>query len=53
MKILIIILFFTFYSYAIEIKQMPINFTQNRIELTKQYVKILMEWNNNINIIPR
>lgn len=54
MKILIIILFFAFYSYAIEIKQMPINFTQNRIELTKQYVKNSYGMNvDNINIIPK
>ncbi len=54
MKKLIILLIFSFYSYAIEIKQMPIEFTQNRIELTKQYIKNSYEINvNNINIIPK
>ena len=39
MKKLIIILLFSFYSYGIEIKQMPIEFSQNRVELTKEYIK--------------
>ena len=54
MKRLIMPLFFSFYSYAIEIKQMPIEFTQNRIELTKQYIKNSYGMNvDNINIIPK
>jgi beta-N-acetylhexosaminidase len=54
MKKSLIILLFSFYSYAIEIKQMPIEFTQNRIELTKQYIKKSYGLDvNNINIIPK
>ena len=54
MKKLIILLIFSFYSYAIEIKQMPIEFTQNRIELTKQYIKNSYGMSvDNINIIPK
>lgn len=54
MKKLIIILLFSFYSYAIEIKQMPIEFTQNRIELTKQYIKNSYGLDvKDINIIPK
>ena len=54
MKKLIILLIFSFYSYAMEIKQMPIEFTQNRIELTKQYIKNSYGISvDNINIIPK
>ena len=54
MKKLIILLIFSFYSYAMEIKQMPIEFTQNRIELTKQYIKNSYGMSvDNINIIPK
>lgn len=54
MKTLITILIFSFYSYAIEIKSMPIEFTQNRIELTKQYIKNSYGLEvENINIIPK
>lgn len=53
-KIVITILLFSFYSYAIEIKKMPIEFTQNRVELTKQYIKNSYGIEvNNINIIPK
>lgn len=53
-KIVISILLFTFYSYAIEIKQKPIEFTQNRVELTKQYIKKSYGLDvDNINIIPK
>ena len=54
MKTLITILIFSFYSYAIEIKQMPIEFSQNRIDLTKQYIKSSYGLDvKNINIIPK
>ena len=54
MKKLIIILLFSLYSQAIEIKQMPIEFTQKRIELTKQYIKNSYGLEvKNINIIPK
>lgn len=54
MKKSLIILLFSFYSYAIEIKQMPIEFTQNRIELTKQYIKNSYGLDvKDINIIPK
>ena len=54
MKTLITILLFSFYSYAIEIKQLPIEFSQNRIELTKQYIKKSYGLDvENINIIPK
>ena len=53
-KIVISILLFVFYSYAIEIKQKPIEFTQNRVELTKEYIKKSYGLDvNNINIIPK
>ncbi|MDD3055314.1 MAG: peptidoglycan recognition family protein [Aliarcobacter sp.] len=39
MKTLTTILIFSFYSYAIDIKPMPIEFTQKRVDLTKQYIK--------------
>lgn len=54
MKKLIIILLFSFYSKAIEIKPMPIEFSQKRIELTKQYIKNSYGLEvKNINIIPK
>ncbi len=54
MKKLIIILLFNLYSNAIEIKQMPIEFSQNRIELTKQYIKNSYGIEvDNINIVPK
>ena len=54
MKKLIIILLFNLYSNAIEIKQMPIEFSQNRIELTKQYIKNSYGMEvDNINIVPK
>ena len=54
MKKLIIILLFSFYSYGIEIKQMPIEFSQNRIELTKQYIMNSYGIEvANINIVPK
>ena len=54
MKKLIIILLFSLYSQAIEIKQMPIEFTQKRIELKKQYIKNSYGLEvKNINIIPK
>ena len=39
MKTLTTILIFSFYSYAIDIKPMPIEFTKKRVDLTKQYIK--------------
>lgn len=54
MKTLITILLFSLYSHAIEIKQLPIEFTQNRIELTKQYIKKSYGLDvENINIVPK
>lgn len=54
MKTLITILLFSFYSFAVQIKQMPIEFTQNRIELTKEYIKNSYNLEvENINIIPK
>jgi beta-N-acetylhexosaminidase len=51
---LIAIILFNFYSYALEIKQKPIEFTQNRIELTKQYIKKSYGIDvKDINIIPK
>ena len=52
--LLIAIIFFNFYSYAIEIKQKPIEFTQNRIEFTKQYIKKSYGIDvKDINIVPK
>ena len=39
MKKLILIFFFALNLFALEIKQMPIEFSQNRVELTKEYIK--------------
>ena len=51
---LIAIILFNFYSYALEIKQKPIEFTKNRIELTKQYIKKSYGIDvKDINIIPK
>ena len=54
MKKLIPIFLFTLNSFGIEIKQMPIEFSQNRIELTKQYIKNSYGIEvDNINIVPK
>ena len=54
MKTLITILLFSFYSYAVQIKPMPIEFSQNRVDLTKQYIKNSYDLEvENINIIPK
>ncbi len=54
MKTLITILLLTLYIYAIEIKQLPIEFSQNRVELTKEYIKKSYGLDvKNINIIPK
>ena len=54
MKKLITILLFSSYFYGIEIKQMPIEFSQNRIEFTKQYIKNSYGIEvDNINIVPK
>ena len=51
---LIAIILFNFYSYALEIKQKPIEFTQNRISLTKQYIKKSYGIDvKDINIVPK
>ena len=51
---LIVIILFNFYSYALEIKQKPIEFTKNRIELTKQYIKKSYGIDvKDINIVPK
>lgn len=51
---LIAIILFNFYSYALEIKQKPIEFTQNRIALTKQYIKKSYGIDvKDINIVPK
>ena len=51
---LIAIILFNFYSYALEIKQKPIEFTKNRIELTKQYIKKSYGIDvKDINIVPK
>lgn len=53
-KIATIILLFSYFSYALEIKQKPIEFTQNRVELTKQYIKNSYGIEvKDINIIPK
>uniref|UniRef100_UPI004047ECD4 peptidoglycan recognition protein family protein n=1 Tax=Aliarcobacter sp. TaxID=2321116 RepID=UPI004047ECD4 len=53
MKNILIILSVLINTYAIEIKQMPIDFTENRVELTKQYIENSYGFKvDNINIIP-
>jgi N-acetylmuramoyl-L-alanine amidase len=53
-KIFITILLLLLTSYAIEIKQMPIKFTQDRIDLTIQYIKNSYGLDvKDINIIPQ
>ncbi len=53
-KIATIILLFSYFSYGLEIKQKPIEFTQNRVELTKQYIKNSYGIEvKDINIIPK
>ena len=50
--LLILVLFINVYS--IEIKQMPLEFTQKRVDLTKQYIKNSYGLDaENINIIPK
>jgi beta-N-acetylhexosaminidase len=54
MKKLITIFLLNIYAQSIEIKQMPIEFSQNRIELTKEYIKKSYGLNvENINIVPK
>lgn len=54
MKKFLLILIFFINVYSIEIKQMPIEFTQKRIDLTKQYIRDSYGLEvENINIIPR
>lgn len=54
MRKLITFFLLTLYTQAIEIKQMPIEFSQNRIELTKEYIKKSYGLDvKNINIIPK
>ena len=54
MKKLIMIFLLNIYAQSIEIKQMPIEFSQNRIELTKEYIKKSYGLNvENINIVPK
>ncbi|QKF66744.1 N-acetylmuramoyl-L-alanine amidase, AmpD family [Arcobacter venerupis] len=53
-KIFITILLLLLNSYALEIKQMPIKFTQNRIDLTKEYIKNSYGLDvKDINIVPQ
>ncbi|WP_368031138.1 peptidoglycan recognition family protein [Arcobacter sp. s6] len=54
MKKILLILTLFIYAYSIEIKQMPISFSQNRIDLTKQYIKSSYGLDvENIDIIPK
>lgn len=54
MRKLITIFLLNIYTQAIEIKQMPIEFTQNRVELTKEYIKKSYGLDvENINIVPK
>ena len=54
MRKLITFFLLTLYTQAIEIKQLPIAFSQNRIELTKEYIKKSYGLDvKNINIIPK
>ena len=54
MRKLITFFLLTLYTQAIEIKQLPIEFSQNRIELTKEYIKKSYGLDvKNINIIPK
>ena len=54
MKKILLILTLFIYAYSVEIKQMPIEFTQKRIDLTKEYIKNSYGLDlENINIIPK
>ena len=54
MRKLITFFLLTLYTQAIEIKQLPIEFSQNRIELTKEYIKKSYGLDvKDINIIPK
>lgn len=54
MKKILFILILSLYSYSIEIKQMPIKFSQERIDLSKKYIKDHYHLNvKNIEIIPK
>ena len=53
-KILLNLTLFSLVSSAIEIKQMPLTFTQKRIDLTKEYIKNSYGLEvDNINITPK
>ncbi|WP_164967381.1 peptidoglycan recognition protein family protein [Arcobacter cloacae] len=54
MKIILLITSFLITLNAIQIKQMPIMFSENRVELTKQYIKKSYDLEvKNIEIIPK
>ena len=54
MKKILLILVLFINVYSIEIKQMPLEFTQKRVDLTKQYIKNSYGLEvDNINIIPK
>jgi N-acetylmuramoyl-L-alanine amidase len=54
MKKILLISSLFIYANSIEIKQMPIEFTQKRIDLTKEYIKKSYGLDlENINIIPK
>lgn len=54
MKNLLIVLIISSFCFSLEIRQMPISFSEKRIELTKEYIKNRYDLEvNNINIIPK
>ena len=54
MKKFLLILSLFIYANSIEIKQMPLNFTQKRIDLTKEYIKNSYGLDvENIYIVPK
>ena len=54
MKKILLILVLFINVYSIEIKQMPLEFTQKRVDLTKEYIKNSYGLEvENINIIPK
>ncbi|MDZ7817450.1 MAG: peptidoglycan recognition family protein [Aliarcobacter sp.] len=54
MKKILLILVLFINVYSLEIKQMPLEFTQKRVDLTKQYIKNSYGLDvKNINIIPK
>ena len=54
MKKILLILVLFINVYSLEIKQMPLEFTQKRVDLTKQYIKNSYGLEvDNINIIPK